>query len=67
MYVVNTSLFLTRNGIVDGAVSIVVSVNVCVCARVDADSYRGLGSHSGLTHTLRFAVILLVVSKKEEF
>ena len=42
------------------------AVSVNVCARVDADSYRGLGSHSVLTHTLRSADFLLAVIKKEK-
>ena len=65
VYVVNMSLLLSKNGIIDSAVFIAMSVNVCV--RVDADSYRGLGRDSLLTHTSRFAVFLLVVIKKEEF
>lgn len=56
--------FLSKNGIVDSAMCIAVSVNACVC--VDADSYRGLGSDSVLIHTLRSAVFLLAVIKKEK-
>lgn len=37
-------------------------MRVCVYA----DSYRGLGSGSGLTHVSRFAAFLLVAIQKEE-
>ena len=47
--VVNMSVFLSKNGVIGSALFIVVSITVCV--RMDADSYRGLGSDSVRTHT----------------